>query len=62
MNEIKDIIFEILKNHPRGKDGISVDELTKLLYLISWKYAVDHKKQLTNTKWYYGDGGPQMKN
>ena len=34
---VRDILFEIIRRHPRGKDGLSEKELIKLLYLVDWK-------------------------
>lgn len=57
---VRDILFEIIKRHPRGKDGLSEDELVKLLYLVDWKHTIEYGKQATDIQWYNGNKGPEI--
>ncbi len=57
---VRDILFDIIQKHPRGKDGLSEDELIKLLYLVDWKHTIEYGKQATDIQWYNGNKGPEI--
>ena len=56
MVNLIDIISYILKFYPY-KNELSNARLTKMIYLMDWRFAFDHGKQITNIKWYYDNYG-----
>jgi uncharacterized phage-associated protein len=57
MSKLLDVMVYILKNYPH-KSELSNARLTKLVYLADWKFALKHKKQITNIRWKFDNFGP----
>lgn len=60
MNEkIRNILKYILWAYPY-KGELSASRITKILYLVDWKCAIEHSSQLTDAKWYFNHYGPYV--
>lgn len=60
MNEkIRNILKYILFNYPY-KGELSASRITKILYLVDWKSAIEKNEQLTSAKWYFNHYGPYV--
>lgn len=60
MMKIVDLIRYILKVYPHSKE-LSKARLNKIIYLIDWKSALEHEKQLTSIEWKFNHYGPYVK-
>lgn len=56
---ILNIIKYILDKYPHKSD-LSASRLTKMLYLIDWKYSIDNGEQLTDASWHFNHYGPYV--
>lgn len=54
-----DLIVYIFCNYPRIEE-LSKPRLVKLIYLIDWKSSIEHKRQVTQIKWYFNHYGPYV--
>jgi len=59
MRNLEKLIRYILLNYPSVKE-LSKPRLVKLIYLIDWKYTIEHGSQYTDIKWYYNHYGPYV--
>ena len=51
MNKIIDNVVRYLVRHYPESSELNKTKLTKLVYLIDWKYAQTYREQVTNIKW-----------
>jgi predicted metallo-beta-lactamase superfamily hydrolase len=58
---ITNIIKYLLKEYPH-KSEMSASRLTKMIYLIDWKNAIDNGSQVTDAKWHFDHYGPYVDN
>jgi hypothetical protein len=56
---IANIIKYLLKEYPH-KSEMSASRLTKMIYLIDWKNAIDNDAQVTDVKWHFDHYGPYV--
>lgn len=56
---ITNLIKYLLKEYPHKSD-LSASRLTKMIYLMDWKNAVDNGHQITNANWRFGHYGPYV--
>jgi len=56
-NKLRDVLAYILKNYPY-KDDLSNARVTKMIYLVDWRYANIEKEQLTDIRWKFDRYGP----
>jgi hypothetical protein len=59
MNSLLDLIIYIYCNYPKV-DELSKPRLVKIVYLIDWKYTIDHGQQVTDIEWYFHHYGPYV--
>lgn len=59
MNTLLKLIIYIFQNYPKPGE-LSKPRLVKLIYLIDWKNAIDHNKQVTDIAWYFNHYGPYV--
>jgi hypothetical protein len=60
MNQtIRNVIKYILWIYPY-KSELSASRVTKILYLVDWKCAIERNTQLTDAKWYFNHYGPYV--
>ena len=60
MNQtIRNIMKYILWAYPY-KNELSASRVTKMLYLVDWKCAIERSAQLTDAKWYFNHYGPYV--
>lgn len=60
MNQkIRNIIKYILWKYPH-KGELSASRVTKMLYLVDWKCAIERNAQLTDANWYFNHYGPYV--
>jgi hypothetical protein len=57
--KIVDVSRYILKVYPHAEE-LSKARLNKIIYLIDWKSALEHDKQLTNIDWKFNHYGPYV--
>lgn len=57
--KIVDLVRYILKVYPHAKE-LSKARLNKIIYLIDWKSALEHEKQLTEIDWKFNHYGPYV--
>ena len=60
MNKIIDNVVRYLIRHYPESSELNKTKLTKLVYLIDWKYAQKYRKQVTNIKWKFDHYGPYV--
>jgi hypothetical protein len=56
---ISSVIKYLLKEYPH-KAELSASRLTKMIYLMDWKNAIDSGTQITNVKWHFDHYGPYV--
>lgn len=56
---LKKIILYICTKYPY-KNDLSEARLTKIVYLVDWKFALDHEQALTDIEWIYNHYGPYV--
>lgn len=56
---LNDLIVYVCQKYPR-KDDLSKSRLTKIIYLIDWKYALEYGTQFTDIKWFFNNYGPYV--
>ncbi|MBV1952280.1 MAG: SocA family protein [Cycloclasticus sp.] len=56
---ISSIIKYLLIKYPH-KDELSASRLTKMIYLMDWKSAIDNGTQITNAQWHFNHYGPYV--
>lgn len=59
MMKIVDLVRYILNVYPSAKE-LSKARLNKIIYLIDWKSALEHEKQLTEIDWKFNHYGPYV--
>lgn len=59
MMKIVDLVRYVLKVYPHAKE-LSKARLNKIIYLIDWKFALEHEKQLTSIGWKFNHYGPYV--
>lgn len=59
MSKLLYLIIYIFNNYPDPRQ-LSFPRLIKTIYLIDWKYSLQHGKQYTNVKWLMGSYGPHV--
>ncbi|MBN3553318.1 SocA family protein [Fictibacillus nanhaiensis] len=59
MNKIRGLLRYFTLYYPH-KNELSKTRITKMVYLADWFSAKEHKKQLTNIKWYFDHYGPYV--
>ena len=59
MKKLIELIKYILYTYPKPEE-LSKPRLVKLIYLIDWKYAIDHGKQYTDIRWIFNHYGPYV--
>ncbi len=59
MMKIVDLVRYVLKVYPHAKE-LSKARLNKIIYLIDWKFALEHEKQLTSIEWKFNHYGPYV--
>lgn len=59
MDTLKDIIIYICINYQK-KDNLSKARLVKMIYLVDWKSALLHRKQITTINWIFNHYGPYV--
>lgn len=57
--ELVDLTRYILKVYPYPEE-LSKARLNKIIYLIDWKFALEHEKQLTEIDWKFNHYGPYV--
>ena len=57
--KIVNLVRYILKVYPHAKE-LSKARLNKIIYLIDWKSALEHEKQLTEIDWKFNHYGPYV--
>ena len=57
--KIVNLVRYILKVYPHAKE-LSKARLNKIIYLIDWKSALEHEKQLTKIDWKFNYYGPYV--
>lgn len=57
--KIVNLVRYILKVYPHAKE-LSKARLNKIIYLIDWKSALEHEKQLTQIDWKFNHYGPYV--
>lgn len=57
MNKLKNTILYLVKRHPPKRD-LTQTRLTMLLFLIDWENTLQHREQITELSWYFGQYGP----
>jgi len=57
--KIVDLVRYILKVYPHATE-LSKARLNKIIYLIDWKSALEHEKQLTEIDWKFNHYGPYV--
>lgn len=57
--KIVNLVRYILKVYPHAKE-LSKARLNKIIYLIDWKSALEHEKQLTEINWKFNHYGPYV--
>ena len=60
MNKIIDNVVRYLVRHYPESSELNKTKLTKLVYLIDWKYAQKYRDQVTNIKWKFDHYGPYV--
>lgn len=58
MNKL-DLIRYIIKTYPYPSE-LSKARLNKIIYLIDWKSAIEHGKQITDIEWIFNHFGPYV--
>lgn len=58
-NNLVDLIYFVIKNYP-NKNELSKARLTKIIYLLDWKYTLDYWKQITSIDWYFDSYWPYV--
>ncbi|MBS8268598.1 DUF4065 domain-containing protein [Halomonas litopenaei] len=53
------LIRYLLANYPYS-DELSASRLTKMMYLIDWKSAIENGRQVTDAKWFFNHYGPYV--
>lgn len=56
-NITSNVMKYLLKEYPH-KDELSASRLTKMIYLMDWKSAIDNGSQITNVVWHFDHYGP----
>ena len=56
---LKNVILYICIKYPH-KDELSDARLTKIIYLVDWKYALEHGQKLTGIEWIFNHYGPYV--
>lgn len=56
---ISNIVKYLLKEYPH-KTELSASRLTKMIYLMDWKSAIDYGRQITDAKWHFNHYGPYV--
>lgn len=59
MANLRDALVYICEHYPHCGE-LSRARLTKMVYLADWKFAIDHGRQMTDTKWYFDNYGPYV--
>lgn len=59
MTNLEGLIRYILLRYPDISE-LSKPRLVKLIYLIDWKYTIEHGHQYTSINWYYNHYGPYV--
>ena len=59
MASLSNVIYYICENHPDGY-SLSVEKLIDMIYLADWRYAIEHKRQVTNVCWGIRNSKPWM--
>ncbi|MEM5557392.1 Panacea domain-containing protein [Aliarcobacter cryaerophilus] len=57
--KIVNLVRYILKVYPHSKE-LSKARLNKIIYLIDWKFTLEHEKQLTQIDWKFNHYGPYV--
>lgn len=57
--KIVDLVRYILNVYPHANE-LSKARLNKIIYLIDWKSALEHEKQLTEIDWKFNHYGPYV--
>jgi len=58
-NIISVVIKYLLKEYPH-KAELSASRLTKMIYLMDWKNAIESGSQITNAQWHFDHYGPYV--
>lgn len=56
---LEELITYICLKYPYPGD-LSKARLTKLVYLVDWRYCVSNRKQVTPIQWYFHNFGPYV--
>jgi len=56
---IKDILIYLCQKYPH-KYQLSKARITKMVYLVDWKYAIDYREVPTGIEWEYNHYGPYV--
>lgn len=57
--KLEDLVYFVIKNYP-VKSHLSKARLTKIIFLMDWKYCLDYWEQITNINWYFDTYGPYV--
>ena len=57
--KLQNVMAYIIKKYPDGlASEMSNARLTKMVYLVDWKNALEQGNQITDIKWYFDNYGP----